>query len=155
MLAPLVETDAAKKDLPPHRVLREDPAFLPALRPGEAFLGGSVVMQSMELLHAYREVVTPPGAVADPAFIDRMGRHMAFSFDVDALAEPFPAPVLILCGRQDNICGYREAYRLLGGYPRATYAALDCAGHFLPVEREALFRSLASEWLDRVEAWSP
>ena len=38
-------------------------------------------------------------------------------------------------------------------FPRATFAALDKAGHLLPLEQERLFRALADEWLQRVEEY--
>ncbi len=85
----------------------------------------------------------------------RGGANSQFSFEVDPLPEPFPAPTLILTGRFDNWCGYREAFASLDSYPRATYAVLDCAGHALSIEQSALFAALASEWLDRVEAYAP
>jgi pimeloyl-ACP methyl ester carboxylesterase len=49
--------------------------------------------------------------------------------DADALVQPCPAPV-------------------------GTFAALDRSGHFMGVEQEDLFRSLAGEWLDRVEEYA-
>jgi len=93
---------------------------------------------------------------ADHEFLKRLsGANARFSFDVDALPEPFPAPTLILTGRFDNWCGYQDAYAILESYPRATFAVLDCAGHALSVEQSRLFGALVGEWLDRVEAYAP
>lgn len=47
--------------------------------------------------------------------------------------------------------GYRNAWEILENYPRGTFAVLDRSGHFLEVEQEGLFQSLAGEWLDRVD----
>lgn len=81
--------------------------------------------------------------------------NYAFSFDVDALPEePFPAPTLIVTGRQDSLCGYRSAWDLLDNFPRATFAVLDRAGHGLSAEQKMLFRALVGEWLDRVEEYA-
>jgi pimeloyl-ACP methyl ester carboxylesterase len=73
--------------------------------------------------------------------------------ELDTLPEPFPAPALILTGRYDNCCGYRDTFRILDNYPRGTYVVLDCAGHGLPTEQRALFQALVGEWLERVEAF--
>ena len=70
---------------------------------------------------------------------------------MDKLPASFAGPVLIVTGRQDHLCGYRDAWELLDNYPRATYAVLDRAGHFVNIEQEALCQALAAEWLDRVE----
>src|SRR6185312_4678968 len=77
-----------------------------------------------------------------------------FSFAVDELPEPFPAPTLILTGRQDSMVGYRDAWGLLENYPRATFVTLDRAGHALAEEQATLFRALVGEWLDRVEEYA-
>jgi pimeloyl-ACP methyl ester carboxylesterase len=152
---PAVETDAAKQHLPQPLVVREDPAFLAALAPDEQDMRGFIVAQSMDLLAEFRQVLSPAGAIADHTFLQRLEQQYAFSFDVDTLPSPFPAPALFLTGRHDSWCGYREAYQLLDNYPRASFAVLDRAGHALAVEQKALFRALASEWLDRVEEYAP
>jgi len=74
----------------------------------------------------------------------------AYSFDVDAVSEPFPGPTLIVTDRQDSIAGYRDAWKILDNYPRATYVVLDRAGHMLE-ETEDLVHVLINDWLDRVE----
>lgn len=150
---PAVETDAAKMDLPKPLVVHQDEAFLAALTPDEQEMRGFIVAQSPDLLAEFRRVFSPAGAIADHVFLQRLDKQYAFSFDVDLLPAPFPAPSLFLTGRHDNWCGYREAYRLLDNYPRASFAVLDRAGHALAVEQKTLFRALANEWLDRVEEY--
>jgi pimeloyl-ACP methyl ester carboxylesterase len=151
---PSVETNEIKKDLPKHRVIKESQEFLAALTPDEQDLRSLIVTQSLELLQDFRSWFSPAGAMADQAFLERLNKNFSLSFSVDALPEPFPAPTLILTGRFDHWCGYREAYKLLENYPRATYAVLDKAGHALASEQKTLFRALVNEWLDRVEEYA-
>lgn len=73
---------------------------------------------------------------------------------MDALPEPFGAPTLIVTGRQDSVVGYRDVWGVLENYPRGTFVVLDRSGHLLEVEQEDLFRTLASEWLNRVEEYA-
>ena len=143
-----------KRILPRHQVLRDDEEFLAALAPGEEVLREIVVVQSLELLMQQRNRIIPAIADADQGFLKRLEANNAFTFDVDALAEPFPAPTLFLTGRFDHWCGYREAYQLLDNYPRASFAVLDRAGHALSTEQKTLFRALVNEWLDRVEEYA-
>ncbi len=150
----LVPGGLENENPPQPLVVHEEPAFLAALGPGEQDLRGPIAAQSMELLAEMREYYAPAGAIADQAFMRRLKQHMDFSFDPAALPTPFPAPALFLTGRQDSWCGYRGAFRILDNYPRATYAVLDRSGHALAIEQGALFRSLASEWLDRVEEYA-
>lgn len=49
------------------------------------------------------------------------------------------------------MCGYRDAWDLLDNYPRATFAVLDRAGHFVDIEQHVLCHALMRDWLDRVE----
>lgn len=151
MNVPVVETDPKKRNLPPRQVLRQDPEFLAALTPAERESIDVIVVQSMELLEIHRAVIAPAVSIADHGFLNRLYENFTFSFDINSLPIPFPAPTLILAGRQDIWCGYREAWQILDDYPRATFAVLDRAGHVLAIEQKTLFRSLVSEWLNRVE----
>jgi len=66
---------------------------------------------------------------------------------------PFSKPTLVLTGRQDIDVGYRDAWRLVECYPRATFVALDRADHGLPIDETDLFEALVLNWLQRVEEW--
>lgn len=153
LMVPAAESDETKENLPQQQVLVEDAQFLSALRPEEAELSKFWVVQSYEGLESFRTVIQPALAAADHAFLERLEEHYAFSFAVDQLTSPFPGPALILTGRQDSICGYREAWTLLDNYPRGTFAVLDRAGHGLGVEQKTLFQALTQEWLERVEEY--
>ena len=151
---PVVEGDKSKRDLPPPTVIAEDAEFLAELETDEQRMRDFIVAQSPGLLRDFRQYYSTATAAADHAFLERLQKNYAFSFDVDSLPEPFMAPTLILTGRHDNWQGYRDAFKILGNYPRATYSVLDRAGHMLALEQQELFRQLASEWLDRVEEFS-
>ena len=151
---PSVERYRSKSDLPPHQVLVHDPDFVSAIEEDERMILQVAVVQSPERLAGFRASIKPGLVVADRAFLERVDANPEFSFDVDKPAEPFPAPALIVTGRQDSLCGYRDAWTLLDNYPRATFAVLDRAGHGVSNEQQALFRALVSEWLDRVEEYS-
>jgi pimeloyl-ACP methyl ester carboxylesterase len=154
LIVPTIEPDREKRTLPKHQILRNDEEFLAALAPGEELLREVAVVQSLGLLMQQRNSIIPAIADADQEFLKRLEANCAFTFDVDALPEPFPAPSLFLTGRFDHWCGYRDAYRILDNYPRATFAILDRAGHGLTYEQNILFKALVSEWLDRVEEYA-
>ncbi len=148
---PAVEPDATKLHLPQSLVVHEDAAFLAALGADEQYMRELFVVQRMEILTEFRDLFSSAFAIADQALSQRL--QQTFSFDVDKPPTPFPAPTLLLTGRHDNKCGYREAYRILDNYPRATFTILDRAGHVLELEQKVLFTALVSEWLDRVEEY--
>lgn len=150
LMVPAVERVRERRRLPPRQVLVEDAAFLDGLTPEEAHVRSFFVVQSRDALEAYRAYVGPGFEAADSAFVDRLFQSRTFSFDVRDLGTPFPAPALVLAGRQDSLVGYQDAWALLEAFPRATFAVLDRAGHALGIEQRGLFRTLTGEWLDRV-----
>jgi pimeloyl-ACP methyl ester carboxylesterase len=108
-----------------------------------------LVVHTPETLRRFQETVAPGVVLADQAALERM----AARWRLGTAPEQGPAyanPTLIVAGRQDATVGYAGAWRLLGHYPRATFAVLDRAGHGLPHEQVRLLDALLAEWLDRV-----
>lgn len=149
MLVPVIWAEESKRTLPQHIVVFEDPT----LKPAELEMLSVLNVRSRKLLD---KLIGMPRPAADEAgdldFLERIRRteNYTFSFDVDALPQPFSKPTLIITGRQDSIAGYRDSWQLLEQYPRATYVVLDRSGHYLE-EKEEVNKVLIYEWLDRVE----
>ncbi|MGD9147108.1 MAG: alpha/beta hydrolase [Anaerolineae bacterium] len=155
LTVPLIRAPENERTLPPHVTLVEDPVLLASLEPDEReVLLEMAVVQSRELLESIRADIFPAFETADHEFLSRLRENYAFSFDVDALTEPFPGPALFLMGRQDATCGYRDAWEILENYPRGTFVVLDRAGHLLEAEQRDLTHVLVTEWLDRVEEYA-
>ncbi len=157
LMAPRVMQIRDQKSVPDHATLYVEPGFRELLDAEEEWLPDYLVVQTRTGLEAIRQHFMPGLERYDQAHSEEMNRiSPGLTFDVDELASPFKNPTLIVTGRQDRVTGYQDAWKLLTIYPRATYAVLDMAGHFLGlVEQTQLFRTLVSEWLDRViaEAW--
>ena len=155
LTVPVIQADETKRTLPPHVTLIKDPALISELQSNEAeAMQEFAVVQSREFLEWLRADIFPALETADQEFLSELRENYAFSFDVDSLPEPFAGPTLILMGRQDAVCGYRDAWGILENYPRGTFVVLDRAGHGLGVEQRRLFNALVSEWLDRVEEYA-
>lgn len=140
------------RDLPPHHVLHKEPVNFDGV-PDKNVAGfkDMAVVQTQEHLEAWKRDIMPGIWSADDEFLGRLRKNYAFSFDICQLPKPFTKPALLLHGRQDNVCGYRDAWKVLESYPRATYVVLDRSGHCLQMEQRILFEALTGEWLDRVE----
>jgi pimeloyl-ACP methyl ester carboxylesterase len=149
LCAPQVKADPAQAHLPLRTTLVEDPRLAAELGP----IAGLIVVQSPTVVEAVRDLLAEV-QLADHPFNERLEAADPFSFDVDTLPAPFGAPTLMLTARQDHLCGYRDAWDLLDNYPRATFAVLDRAGHFVNIEQDVLCQALMREWLDRVEEWA-
>jgi pimeloyl-ACP methyl ester carboxylesterase len=146
LCAPQVKAEPEQAQLPPQTTVVADPTLVAELGPGASL----VVVQTPPVVEAVRELFAEV-AMADHAFNERLEAAGPYSSDVDKLPAPFGGPALILTARQDCLCGYRDAWGLLENYPRATFAVLDRAGHFVNIEQDVLCRALMREWLDRVE----
>ena len=146
LCAPQVKADPTQAHLPKRTTLAEDSQGLSELGP----VADLIVVQSPRVVAAVRQVLAET-QLADPSHQARLEAAGPSSFEV---ASPvlFGGPTLILTARQDQIVGYWDAWDLLDTYPAATFAVLDRAGHFVPIEQEALCHALMREWLDRVEA---
>lgn len=141
--------EEAARTLPLKQVIRQDPEFVAALQAGEEGLTEMLVVQTLPILEDFRTNYLPHFTPQDPALPDLLDGK-AFTFDP---AQAFPAPALFLMGRQDHWVGYKDAWSVLESFPRASFAVLDRAGHFLCGEQATLSGALLSEWLDRVEEY--
>ena len=158
LTVPLIVADDAIRRVPPHVTLVADTALAAQLEPDEAEgLFQGAVVQSQKVVDYIRANFQSASEIGDLDFQAKIREHpknYAFSFDIDELPQPFPAPTLIVTGRQDSWVGYRDPWQILDNYPRGTFAVLDRSGHFLGVEQEDLFHALVGEWLDRVEEYA-
>jgi pimeloyl-ACP methyl ester carboxylesterase len=115
---------------------------------------GMAIVQSRPVLDRWEQDLTPAVALFDRELEPRLRARYTFSFDIDDLPQPFAGPSLIVAGRQDSECGYRDAWDIIENYPRGTYAVLDRSGHLVGVEQEAIVTALIGDWLDRVEEYA-
>lgn len=129
----------------------EDRATASGLEGDEAWIPDVLVEQSLRAVQEIRDHDMPAIRAADRRFLARLEADYLLPATVAAPGRPFERPSLILTGRQDATVGYRAAWGLLDEFPRATYATLDLAGHWLGrVERPDAFGALVRDWLERV-----
>ncbi len=147
LCAPQVKANPAQAHLPPRTALVEDPTLVAQLGP----VANLVVVQSHTVIEAVRDMLAEI-QIADHPFNDRLEEASPFSFNVDTPPAPFGGPTLILTARQDHLCGYRDAWDLLDSYPRATFAVLDRAGHFVNIEQDGLCQAFIIWWHQNQEA---
>ena len=109
------------------------------------------VVQDERTWKRTKEEIIPGLRIVDKVFLNKILEcGYGFSFDIDRELKPFQRPSLFLLGRQDHMVGYRDAWKIIESYPRATIAILDVAGHNLQIEQESLFNALVNEWIDRI-----
>jgi pimeloyl-ACP methyl ester carboxylesterase len=156
LICPMAVAADADRDVPPQTIFKRDMAVYNELDDNEkAFLDHLVAVQTKQVWDRFLAEMCSGWAKGDNAFLGvvRQAKNYAFSFPVDRPPQPFAGPSLILTGRQDSGVGYKDQYRFLEQYPRASFVVLDMCGHILQIEQVELFNALVSEWLDRV-LWS-
>lgn len=147
LICPMVVAEHAARDVPEHVVLVRD-AFAAALPRGTEF-DQTTVVQTRETYERTQREVVPGLDAADPAAVQRIEASYVGTFPMETA--DYPGPALFFLGRQDATTGYRDAWRILERYPRATFAVLDRAGHNAQIEQPALFDALVRDWLDRLD----
>ena len=151
LLVPDLPAPDGTRPAPAHVTLRRDPAAFADLEPDEEWIPDRLVDQNRRALEQIRDYDIPAMRIADQAFLERLGADYQLPGELLRPGLPFDRPSLILTGRQDALAGYEAAWSLLPEFPRATFAALDLAGHWLGrVERPAPFHALLADWIDRM-----
>jgi pimeloyl-ACP methyl ester carboxylesterase len=153
LIAPMAVAADAERDVPPQTIFKRDMAVYNDLdEGGKAFLDHVVAVQTKEVWDRFLAEMCSGWSRGDNAFqgVIRQAENYTFSFPVDQLPQPFSGPSLILTGRQDSGVGYRDQYKFLEQYPRASFVVLDMCGHILQIEQAGLFIVLVNEWLERL-----
>jgi pimeloyl-ACP methyl ester carboxylesterase len=152
LIAPASALAGASPDQP-HVTLLQDGSVLSDLQPGEVEADHfqMLVVQTRQAVARLRKSYFPALALRDAQLRERIVRNYDLPFDVNDLPRPFQKPVLIVTGRQDDVTGYLDAWKMMNTFPHATFAVLDRSGHLVQLEQATLFNALADEWLQRVE----
>lgn len=158
---PLIEPENARRDLEAVRPIIEDEAAVRLALGDRALSLGQILVQTPAYIRAVLAKMTatvlPADAMANGEVLDPI-RNDPRKYSLDVIEKRreavFGKPALIITGRHDDVVGYRDAFRLLEIYTRATFVALDRGTHLLPVDESDLVQSLVLDWLRRVEEFS-
>ncbi|MCL1806865.1 MAG: alpha/beta hydrolase [Oscillospiraceae bacterium] len=154
LLCPGVTQD--RQNLPEKQIIWKSPELgSPEDDPDLAAFLEYAVIAAPETYRRYKSDILSGIQISDTEFLSNY-----FNGDCDPplyhslKAAPFHKPSCIITGRQDQAVGYSDAFKLVEMFPRATYAAVDCAGHNLQIDNEPLFAALIMDWIWRVELQS-
>ncbi|HEY1406593.1 MAG TPA: alpha/beta hydrolase [Spirochaetota bacterium] len=154
LICPVSEPLYKNAVVPPRHIIESDERLLQTLSESERQQFEYInVIQTREVWKRFKEDILPGLNDSDVDFIDKtFGESCSFRFDVNTLDKPFMKPSLMIMGRQDFIVGYRDTWKIIEDYPRASFVVLDKAGHNMQIEQFHLFNELVEEWLRRVIA---
>lgn len=157
---PLIEPNDSMRDLDPFTPLVANEQLMSNLSAEDKALLGNILIQTPAYIKAlkakYENAYLPADKTADKKVLDpiRADPHRyQLSFSLDKDHAKFSAPTLVVCGRQDEVVGYRDSLRLLELYPRSTYVVLDRGTHGLPIGDDSIFEALVRDWIARIDEW--
>lgn len=146
LLAPAVQPDEDRRTTPPSQVLQRDDDLIAELDDKtRAQFTEATVVQTRAQFERFEKELLPGLLAADGDTIKRLQAHYPLGHEVET-AE-WDRPTTIICGRQDSMVGWQDHLDLLPYYPRASYAVLDGAGHYVHFERPEAVEALLREWL--------
>lgn len=146
---PDVNVESSERNRPKDVTLVEDPSFIAGLQEDEMWITSVITVQDPSFLDRLRREIFAVARKNVKNGTNETVRGEQLAYDTKKIY--MDKPTLILTGRQDNVVGYQDAWDLNVNFPRATFAVLDRASHFLSIEQNALMKALIDEWLDRVE----
>lgn len=108
-----------------------------------------LVYQTNENLERFIAEVQPGRLLANKGFLQSNWREKGYFFKEDPLKNlaKLEQQVLVICGKQDAICGYKDYVFLLEHFPNVTFTVLDQAGHLMTIEKRSMVQSLVGDWL--------
>lgn len=148
-ICPVIYAARDKRILPVKQTAAKDELFLQTLESDikAAFEDNCVVLNERTYNRWTEEIVSGMNR-ADQPFLEKIAGSYSFS---SWFEEPnFDKPSVFLLGRQDDVIGFEDAFRLKDNFLQASYAILDGAGHNLQIERSILFNAYLEDWLKRV-----
>ncbi|HDR7719197.1 MULTISPECIES: alpha/beta fold hydrolase [Bacillus cereus group] len=150
LVCPVVVADPEKRTLPDKQVILQDEEFLNKLTSTEREEFCELAVIANEYTYKrFKEEIKPGLDVANYEFIEMLQKK--YSLTMEFHRKKYEKPVLLLAGKQDISVGYQDIIEIIDGYPRATLAVLDMAGHNLQIEQPKLFESLVGEWITRTK----
>ncbi len=145
LLCPAIIADHALRDVPDFVVLEEEAGLIESLDPADAAeYAPMAVIRTTENWERFRTAVLPGLRDFDPDATARISARYALSAALEAV--PFDGPTTIITGRQDQVVGYSDAFRMLEHYPRTTFTVLDRAGHNAHLDQPELVAALLDNW---------
>lgn len=151
LICPMVEPNHDSRDVPTALTYQEvDESFMATVDPEvrENFLS-FITVANKNTFNRFEAEIMVGLRQGNHRFLDQLATAYAYSFDLfkTLTTNPVHPDILFLLGRQDQVVGYKDAYRLSQLVPRVSYFIFDKASHSLQIEQPTLFNSVVNGWL--------
>ena len=156
-LVPCTIAKRAPRQKPPKAVVEEDHEFSKELTPEQYNLLARWSCVINKKAWRYFERDMKPGIdIQDVDYVCWIEKNGYESVgEKDFLTIKHSAPSLWVAARQDHYVGYKDAFRFMDNFDRATYVSFDGAGHNVHFEKEEMFNLMVEDWLYRIDHVQP
>lgn len=154
LLCPMVVPDGKQRQVPKKYLSFTDTDYLSSLNPQKAEqVTKNLLVANQKTVERWQKEVIAGIQRANKEFLKALKNNYSFIVDVDKVikALDYDKPSLIITGRQDTIVGYKDQWKLLEIFPRASFAVLDATDHSLQIEAPKIFTALVENWLKRLK----
>lgn len=152
LLAPVIRPAAEERNLPARSIIHEDEVLLEELGAINAgHYAQMSVLQTRANWEQFEKHVLPGVLSADL----RAMAHLSKRYYLETLPvdrdKVWNMPVLIACGMQDHIVGFKDAKELLKRYPNASFLELERAGHNVHIDQPEILAQALERWMQLLQ----
>jgi pimeloyl-ACP methyl ester carboxylesterase len=152
-VCPVIIPENEKRNVPKHEIIYNEISNKEIIE-SEIYKSFQDVatLSNMEILKYFTENIYSGIKSTDEEYLGIYSKEgYEFIENIDEINEPFKKPALFLMGKQDHFVGYKDTYKILENYPRASFCVLDEAGHCLEIEKIKIVEILTLDWLERIQ----
>ncbi|KAA0547356.1 alpha/beta hydrolase [Bacillus sp. BGMRC 2118] len=148
LLAPAIHVK--NRSTSPKVVRERDEVLLSSMEPSirEAF-ETLFIYQNKKNYDLFLEEVQPGRELVDRNFLLSNWREKGYYLENEPFKDKFNLEhsALIILGKQDAICGYKDHFMFLDIFNHVTFTVIDEAGHLMTIEKREFVQQLVREWV--------
>lgn len=153
IIAPVVQTNHAKRRLEPMTAVESDPKLLATLDLDiSMWFRELAVSHTTDVWARYERAALPGQYLMDPAANQRLSNRYFLTHLPDHTLATHTYPKLILAGEYDHVVGYKDQEALAASLPNCTFGLINDAGHMIHLDQPDAVRPYLATWAKAVRA---
>lgn len=111
-----------------------------------------MIYQNKQKLELFLKEIHPGRLLANRDFLNSNWRQKGYYLKEKPFGElsQIFQPALIIAGKQDAICGYKDYLFFLDLFTNSSLAVLEGAGHLIPIDKRETVQLLLKDWLKQI-----
>jgi pimeloyl-ACP methyl ester carboxylesterase len=111
-----------------------------------------MIYQNKQKLELFLKEIHPGRLLANRVFLNSNWREKGYYLKEKPFGElpHISQPALIIAGKQDAICGYKDYLFFLDLFTNSSLAVLEGAGHLIPIDKRETVQLLLKDWLEQI-----